>query len=992
MRSLLLFASFLFVSGAAAQSDRSPAHVAERIQERVNAGTYFKPVQLFQAVVPTEATNELWNDACTRATVLRYLADAGKGLLRERHPFITLELSDEQGPVRLDMELVDITAEGFGMRLASTGELVDAPSGSHYRGVIRGVPGSLVALSVFEKEVMALIGDGQDERIIGRFENDLEGMHAYYREADLRATNGAVCATVDDVNIQDAMEDRPQGTAKTIRCVHMYWEAAYDLYLNKNSSSSQVTTYLTGLFNQMATLYANDGVQILLNEIYVWNVASPYNATSSSGRLSQFGTTRTSFNGELAHLIDLGNYGGVAWLNTLCGGTSSRMAYSGIDATYNNVPTYSWSVMVVAHETGHNMGSSHTHACVWNGDNTAIDGCGPTAGYTEGSCPNAGLPSGGGTIMSYCHLIGGTGINLSLGFGPQPALRIRERVNAASCLLQCGTSCDAPTPLNVTNLNATSATLNWANFGVVSYTLRWKPTSSGTWTTITGLTGTSYALSGLTQAVQYEYQVFSVCTSTSSAYSASRVFTTPVPCPDSNEPNNSTGTSALLTLPTSVNALIASSSDADYYRFVLTATSTVNLSLSNLPADYELRLLNSGGTQLAISQNSGTSSESINYANAAAGTYYIHVFGYNSAFNTVQCYLLNASAYVTACNIPQGLSSNTVTYNSANITWSGPGGTGGSTFDLRWKPTSSGTWTNINGLIASPYALSGLTQQTSYDVQVRAVCGGVQGTVSEYSTTHTFTTLQAPCEVVPRTVVAAKVFLDGAYRAGTGLMVDSLRKLNLLPLNEPYTAMGRTINGPTVTTAGVFAPTGGNAIVDWVMVELRATSAPYAVLEARVGLVQRDGDVVAPDGSSPLGFCQNAGNYRVSVRHRNHLGCMTNANVALGGTATALDFTSAALTTYGTNARRTAGSVQTLWSGNVVANSELKYVGEFNDRDPILTAIGGSIPTNTATGYLMSDVNLDGTVKYVGADNDRDPILTNVGGTVPTNVLGEQLP
>ena len=129
----------------------------------------------------------------------------------------------------------------------------------------------------------------------------------------------------------------------------------------------------------------------------MWDVASPYNGTSSGSRLSQFGTTRTSFNGEMAHLLDYGGYGGVAWLNTLCSGTSSRMAYSGIYGSFSNVPTYSWSVEVVTHEQGHNLGSSHTHACVWNGNSTAIDGCGPTAGYTEGSCPNAGLPAGGGT-------------------------------------------------------------------------------------------------------------------------------------------------------------------------------------------------------------------------------------------------------------------------------------------------------------------------------------------------------------------------------------------------------------------------------------------------------------------------------------------------------------------------------------------------------------------------------------------------------------------
>ena len=42
--------------------------------------------------------------------------------------------------------------------------------------------------------------------------------------------------------------------------------------------------------------------------------------------------------------------------------------------------------------------------------------------------------------------------------------------------------------------------------------------------------------------------------------------------------------------------------------------------------------------------------------------------------------------------------------------------------------------------------------------------------------------------------------------------------------------------------------------------------------------------------------------------------------------------------------------------------------------------------------YSPLDVNLDGVIKYVGANNDRDPILTTVGGSTPTNTRVQQLP
>lgn len=76
------------------------------------------------------------------------------------------------------------------------------------------------------------------------------------------------------------------------------------------------------------------------------------------------------------------------------------------------------------------FGSLHTHACVWNENNTAIDGCVPV----EGLCARPAAPSNGGTIMSYCsqHSVG---VNFSLGFGLQPGNIIRNNFSNSNCLL-----------------------------------------------------------------------------------------------------------------------------------------------------------------------------------------------------------------------------------------------------------------------------------------------------------------------------------------------------------------------------------------------------------------------------------------------------------------------------------------------------------------------------------------------------------------------------
>ncbi len=240
-------------------------------------------------------------------------------------------------------------------------------------------------------------------------------------------------------------------------------------------------------------------------------------------------------------------------------------------------------------------------------------------------------------------------------------------------------------------------------------------------------------------------------------------------------------------------------------------------------------------------------------------------------------------------------------------------------------------------------------------------------------------------------------FLQGPYDPSSGSMGDELRSNGYIPLTEPYIAMGylHTGGGGETTSNDVLAVTGADAIVDWVVVELRSADDATMILESHSALLQRDGDIVATDGSSSIAFHTMPGNYHIAVLHRNHLAIMTLDPIALNTTPTDLDLTSDATMTYGTNARASvAGSVpaKALWCGDVTFDGDVKYTGADNDRDPILSAIGGSIPTATITGYRPEDVNLDGEVKYTGLNNDRDPILQVIGGSVPTLVREAQIP
>lgn len=219
-------------------------------------------------------------------------------------------------------------------------------------------------------------------------------------------------------------------------CVNVWVEVDYDIYQAKGNETQD---FIEGLMGEVATIYAAQDIDLNFTYFY-WTEPSPYSGTSSSQYLAQFRQYRETFDGDIATLLSTGASGGIAYVDVLCNGLFGY-SFSSIDLFYNPYPAYSWSTMVVAHEVGHSLGSPHTHSCVWNGNNTAIDGCSPSG--TSGGCDNPGFPDNGGTIMSYCHLQGSVGINFNKGFHPQPLALMKNRIAGAACV-ECTDEPDDP--------------------------------------------------------------------------------------------------------------------------------------------------------------------------------------------------------------------------------------------------------------------------------------------------------------------------------------------------------------------------------------------------------------------------------------------------------------------------------------------------------------------------------------------------------------------
>ncbi len=263
--------------------------------------------------------------------------------------------------------------------------------------------------------------------------------------------------------------------ASVADCLELYVEADNAAYIANGSSTVNTQAWITTIFNNVATLYNNYNVPIIISQVFIWNTADPYASSTSLNamrtalisRLTTIGLT-----GKVGYLLSTRAIGG-GISNGIGGFCNAINMYPGpcalstsLSTSVSAYPTYTYTVQNVAHELGHVMGLRHSHACVWNGNNTQVDDCGnviaANSGNTpEGSCFNSSsplLPGGvGGTIMSNCNGLSGQTINFSVGFGPIIGDALFLNFVNATCIT--GSNCSTIPPNNDDCLDAIPLTL-----------------------------------------------------------------------------------------------------------------------------------------------------------------------------------------------------------------------------------------------------------------------------------------------------------------------------------------------------------------------------------------------------------------------------------------------------------------------------------------------------------------------------------------------------
>ncbi|WBX99054.1 GEVED domain-containing protein [Chryseobacterium gambrini] len=478
-----------------------------------------------------------------------------------------------------------------------------------------------------------------------------------------------------------------------------------------------------------------------------------------------------------------------------------------------------------------------------------------------------------------------------------------------------------PTPVVVSNVTASTALVSWINATGATYTLRYR-TGTGAWTVIAAPVTNPYTIINLNAATTYEVQVATICGGVTGAWSASTNFTTPaISYCNSGTATVTNGYINNITVTGTNTPMMSNNSGASTYTdYSNDATKIITLAR------------NSTGNVLSVGRTILSSTYSTyawidfngdgifnNNPTTVAGGERIMNLGYSSTTPVTATFPVPAGAYsgtnkvkmrvivyfltpTDACSpltsngevedyqvkfvdiqpcttaAPTGITMTNIGATTATVSWIS---STGATYLVRWRTTNPvGTWNTSLVVTGNTYNITGLTEQTAYEVQVATICGGVQG---PWSSSVLFTT--TPITYCNMTGTGTTDFISNvtitSVNPGIPPMSNTSVQTNYISYTTPATLVnleiGSTGNQISVAKGGAqndavsawidFNRNGVFETTEQIMASAASTTTPVTALfnvpaTAYNGPLTTTMRVVLKRTSAPV-MCQNAVNGEV---------------------------------------------------------------------------------------------------------------------------------
>jgi hypothetical protein len=365
---------------------------------------------------------------------------------------------------RLILRRFEIASPDARIRVTGPGgdTFLPLPEIAHFAGSVAGEPDSTVYLGARPGFLVASVRSSAGSSYVGPDEarsgfiirDSASPANTRYAEKPWRCDQESLAELPAQPSLRPKATEAPDivGFQKGGLIV----ETDQELLAKFSGDIDAMTAYLLSVFAQFNLIYERDlSFHLTVTEVHAWTVADPWDGPDPLSQLFQLGNwyhTHRPLGSYPRATVNLTSglpvAGGVAWRPALCiadimVGPNWAGAY-GVSQLYADYPAQKWDLIVTTHEVGHNAGSVHTHCYA-----PPIDMCysGEVSNPPSPPCYSGptSLPPGGGTIMSYCHLLAGGEDNINMQFHQRCLTeQMLPYIQAATCTTAVPTFPDVP--------------------------------------------------------------------------------------------------------------------------------------------------------------------------------------------------------------------------------------------------------------------------------------------------------------------------------------------------------------------------------------------------------------------------------------------------------------------------------------------------------------------------------------------------------------------
>lgn len=289
---------------------------------------------------------------------------------------VVIDVTIADRPMQLVLDEHSVRAGDFSLyvtRPDGSPMEVPAPAPSTYRGTVIGMPNAVVAGSITDEGLSAVVFDEAMDREwqIQPAEGMAAGIYSVALKTDLNVPAGTCGVDSTFQAVDTSVTSNATGGARGtgLRLCEIALDADFEFYQRNGNSTTATLNDMERVMNLVDVIYMRDSdVTFQITGVVIrTNSADPYTSNDGGTRLNQFRTEwLNNFVGvrrDIAHLFTGVNINGgtigVAFLSAVC--TNAGYGFSESRFT-NNI---SARVGLTAHEIGHNFSQNH---CDGSGD------------------------------------------------------------------------------------------------------------------------------------------------------------------------------------------------------------------------------------------------------------------------------------------------------------------------------------------------------------------------------------------------------------------------------------------------------------------------------------------------------------------------------------------------------------------------------------------------------------------------------------------------